>query len=732
MMPLLPGPAMVDIPADRLDCAPCGRRRTPVRQLLAGLAAGALLALALPAAADHPRQSLLDHSIGPSPARGLGKGESDYGGVGLMQLPNARFRDPGTLSVGWNRVRPYRRYTVFMTATDWLEGGFRYTELLDNEWDLAGGDPVLDKGFDAKVRLWRESRYLPQVAFGLRDFGGNAKFGSEFFVASKRWHDLDFTLGLGWGRLGRAADVNSPLGWLYGGFDDRERAAGGEFGYKQLFSGPMAVFAGVEWQTPWDPLILQVEFDGNDFSDEPSDEPVDQDSRFNFGARLAVTDNLELRGGWQRGNTAQIGVSFALNLGGMSQVKQDPRPADTSADPRDDWPTVVRELEHNAGVRVERIDHDGRVLRVTGEPLRYRALPQSEGRAGRILHADAPDSVEEFRFRWTSRGLALRESVHDRQALVDAVASAELEPAHQQRLYSHGRVERDSGETLFQADAQRFEWGLRPRLDQNFGGPDGYLYRIVALLEGSWQTDRNGWFSGALSYTALDNLDNYSFRGESELPRVRTFVGDYLSEADLGIEVLQYTRTAKLGQNWYGMAYAGLFEMMFGGAGGELLYRPFNSPVALGLDVNWVRQREFDQRLEFRDYDVWTGHLTAYVDTGIEDIQLQVSGGRYLAGDWGTTLSASREFDSGVVVGAWGTWTDAGSDFGEGSFDKGLYLSLPMDIFFTRSSRQRGTVAWAPLTRDGGARLARRYSLFSITGERRLGRYWEQYPKTFD
>lgn len=197
-------------------------------------------------------------------------------------------------------------------------------------------------------------------------------------------------------------------------------------------------------------------------------------------------------------------------------------------------------------------------------------------------------------------------------------------------------------------------------LDQNFVGPDGYLYRLMAVLDAEYHTDANGWFSGEVAITLLDNMDNYAY--DSQLPRVRTFIGDYLSEASLGSESLQYTHTAHLGGSWYAMGYAGLLRMMFARVGSELLFRPFDSSIALGADLNWVRPRDFDQGFALRDYQTWTGHLSAYVETSIEDVLAKMSVGRYLAGDYGGTLDLSREFDSGVRIGAWGTWT-AGDDF---------------------------------------------------------------------
>ncbi|WP_416137229.1 YjbH domain-containing protein [Halomonas sp. HK25] len=668
----------------------------------------------------------------------LGAGQSDFGGVGLMQVPTARMAPEGTMSVSGNRTAPYRRYNVFFQPVAWLEGGFRYVETENRLFgpSIAGDRNYLDKGADVKLRLLDETRYWPQLAVGFRDVGGTTLFGAEYLVASKRWYDLDFTLGLGWGYLGNASDVSSPFGWLADRFDDRPRRAGGdqggEFAVDALFRGPMALFGGVEYQTPWDPLVLQLEVEGNDYQSEPGGNDQTRDSRLNLSARLALSENLELRGGWQRGNTAMAGLTYNIDLAGMRQVKNDPPPADLDAAPRGDWARVAETLQGNAGMRVSRIQQEGQALYVQAEPTTFRAFPQSEGRAGRILHAEADDGIERFHYRWENRGLALRESVHDRDDFVAAARSAEHERQHRQGIYAHARLQEPGGEPLYQASGQRFNWGLGPRLDQNFGGPDGYLYRLMAVLDAEYHTDPNGWFSGQLAWTALDNLDRYEYRGQSDLPRVRTFLGDYLAESSLGIENLQYTRTARLGDDWFAMGYGGLLEMMYAGAGGELLYRPFASRWALGLDANWVRQRDFEQRFDLRDYDTWTGHLTAYVETGVEDVLAQVSVGRYLAGDWGSTLDLSREFDSGVRIGAWGTWTDASDDFGEGGFDKGLYVSIPLDAFFTRSSLDSAGLAWRPLTRDGGARLNRRYGLYGLTDARDMGHYWRDYPKTWD
>ncbi|MBF8223918.1 YjbH domain-containing protein [Halomonas sp. 328] len=670
----------------------------------------------------------------PVHAGSLGQGHSDFGGIGLMQTPTARMAPLGHFSASWSRTAPYRRYGIFFQPTEWLEGGFRYVEIEDRLFgeEIAGDRAYLDKGFDIKLRLWQESRYLPELAVGLLDAGGTTLFGAEYLVASKRWYDLDFHLGLGWGYLGRAGDMSNPLGRLDDRFYDRPRFAGssdgGELSLSQMFRGPVAWFGGVEYQTPWDRLLLQVEVEGNDYSADRAESDLEQDSRVNLGARLRLTDNVELRAGWQRGNTAMLGVSLSTNLAGLSQIKRDPPPVpleEATAWHTMDWGEVSHELESNAGLRVERIQTQESTLIVEGEPTRYRSLGQSGVRASRILHNHTASDIDTFEYRWSERGMPMRVDRVPRQAFLEAAAARDAEGDFYARLETYGRhqpsLADEYAEPLHvqhEAPRRRFSYGIGPALNQNFGGPDGYLYQLMLAANAEYRTDPNGWLSASLSWTLADNLDKYEYIAESDLPRVRTFIGDYLAETSLGLSNLQYTRTTTLGDDWYAMGYGGLLETMYAGVGGEVLYRPFGSRWALGADLNWVRQRAFDQRFGLRDYSIATGHLNAYWETGIEDVLAKVSVGRYLAGDIGATLDLSREFASGVRIGGWATLTDAGSDFGEGSFDKGLYLSMPLDAFFVRSSRDRARIAWQPLTRDGGARLHRRYPLYDLTQER--------------
>ena len=120
-------------------------------------------------------------------------------------------------------------------------------------------------------------------------------------------------------------------------------------------------------------------------------------------------------------------------------------------------------------------------------------------------------------------------------------------------------------------------------------------------------------------------------------------------------------------------------EPFFAGIGGEILYKPAKSPLAIGLDISEVQQRDFDMRFDLRDYQTTVGHISFYYDAG-GILDVEINAGKYLAGDWGTTTTISRKFGSGWEVGGYATLTDVPFDtFGEGSFDKAIYVSLPID-----------------------------------------------------
>lgn len=663
------------------------------------------------------------------PPRDLPLTASDWGVTGLMQTPTARMAPAGEAAVGMSRTRPYTHLNVNLQPLDWLEVSFRYTDVSNRLYGpaIAGDQTYKDKSIDFKLRLTKELDYLPQLAVGVRDVGGTGLFSGEYVVASKRTGNLDWSLGLGWGYLGGRGNLGNPLSVFGEYFDSRPAAlvgSGGEFNLNTWFRGRTSLFGGVQYQTPWDDLILKLEYDGNDYQHEPKDNNQKQDWPVNLGLVYRYSPAIDLSLGWERGNTLNLGVNFHGRLDRLAMPKlSDPVRVPVRAEApvhEPDWEVVARALEDQTGWRVLELRRAGSELIVRFERAEAVYWQAHLDRIAAVLHRDVPGRVLVFRIQSVDDGLKLNEYLIDRQTWVEA--RTQYMP-HGRRAEAVTERERVPGflhpaESLLVRRAQKpLSATLGLAYQQSLGGPDAFvLYHLAASGTAVWRPRPDTWLTGNAQLRLIDNYDRFKYTAPSKLTRVRTNVREYLTSTELTLPLLQLTHVGRLGRDQFYSIYGGLLESMYAGVGAEWLYRPWGSRVALGVDVNAVRQRGFEQDLSFRDYDTTTGHVSLYWDTGIQDVLATVRAGKYLAGDVGVTLDLSRRFANGVRIGAYATKTDVSAEeFGEGSFDKGIYVDIPFDAFLTRSSGTVAHILWQPLLRDGGARLLRAFPLIDLT-----------------
>lgn len=667
--------------------------------------------------------------------------QNDFGGVGLLQTPTARMAPAGELSFNANRTEPYSHYSLSLQPLEWLEGTFRYTSITNHKYGakaFSGNQSYKDKAIDVKARIWQESHWLPEVALGFRDVGGTGLFSSEYFVANKRLYNLDFSLGIAWGYIGNRGNLSNPLGYLDDRFDNRPaKTEAGDINTSSYFRGSPGLFGGVSYQTPWAPLSLKLEYDGNDYKHEPFNTREEQDSPINLGVVYKLNDTVDLTAGWERGNTAMFGITLHTNFVSRKAPTKSfdppakPLPVKIPTIPLDqvDWANVSNQLENNAGYRVERIAQRDSELLVYGEQSKYFYSAKGVGRASRILDNNANDDIQWFTLINKRYDMPVEETSVPRSTFRDVVNNdQDLVDLH--RTTEINRAVKHAENTLYQGKPKAFTYGFGLGYQQNMGGPDGFLlYQISTYAEGQYRFTPGIWASGGVSANLLNNYDKFKYDAPSRLPRVRTDIRQYVTTSDVTMPALQLNHAKQLDQDLYGMVYGGYLEPMYAGLGGELLYRPLGERWSIGADLNYVRQRDFNQGFGLRDYRTLTGHVTGYTKLPF-DLDAAVSVGRYLARDWGTTIDISREFTNGVKFGGWVTRTTVSKeDYGEGSFDKGIYISIPFDEMMTVSTMNRANIVWAPLNRDGGAMLHRQYSLHTMTDGRNLDAFYENFGK---
>ena len=725
--------------------------------------------------------------------------QSDFGGVGLMQMPTGRMAPEGEFNFATSYNEDYQHFTASVQLFPWFETTVRYTQVQDllysNDPNFSGNTKYTDKGIDFKVRLLEETNWLPETSFGVRDFGGTGLFDGEFIAATKRVGPLDFTLGIGWGYIGNSGNLTSDKKDLNYNCD-RDTSYGGKGGtvdYQRWFKGCAALFGGVEYQTPWDPLRLKLEYDGNDYQ---SDFPVrggiamPQDSKFNYGLLYRFGDWGDLHLSYERGNTWTLGFSLQTNFNTLTQIKRDPaaakykplpaapltqvqtvnlplsgvepatKPTKTTLDTKVevthtdlmvqpiansavDWNKVAEDLQTIAGYNNAKIYLDTDTITVIGEQTKFRDRNEAHQRAATILANNSTlTQIKEYRLIETHYNQPITETLIDAEKFAKVASfgylNAKVSDASQvivPRLPQGELVTRVDDDWL-----NKLSFNVVPSMVQSFGGNEGfYMFNIGLTGSANYKFTDNFEFGSTIYLNLYDNYDKFVYEIPSDgtqLKRVRTLIRQYVHDNPVRINNLQLTWMDNLSDNISYQAYGGYLEMMYGGVGTEFLYRPLNSQWAFGFDINYAKQRDPDSVLGFfsdeHQYDpqtnqayrvqtgVVTGHATAYYQPEwFPNTLLTVSAGRYLAEDKGVTVSFSKQFDSGVIVGAFATKTNlSAEEYGEGSFTKGFYISIPFDLMTIKSTHSRATLAWSPLTRDGGQMLSRKYSLFDVTDAR--------------
>ncbi|WP_411890129.1 YjbH domain-containing protein [Yoonia sp. SDW83-1] len=648
-----------------------------------------------------------------------------YGTPGLIDVPTAQSAADAELAATVGYFGGSTRTTLTFQVTPRLSGSFRYSRIED--WAIATGDTTYDRSFDLRYRLVDEGRISPAIAIGLQDIIGTGIYSGEYIVATKQvTPTLGLTGGIGWGRLGSYEGFRNPLRFLGDDFEERDTGTtgfGGQFESARWFRGDAAFFGGVAWN-PNDQLTLKAEYssDAYDLELASGRDLFERKSSLNFGLSYALSDSVAMQGYYLYGSELGASVNFTINpkeptvYGGTGQrptpvVPRAPGAAldlgwTQQADANAILSDNVKRLLAAEGMTLEAMTIRPQKVTVLIRNNTYMAGAEAIGRTARILTRTMPASVETFTIIPMEGGIRtaavtiMRSDLEQLEfepdnawisyvrADISDAASVDAQPTYQADLYPH------------------LQWRLGPYVTTSYFDPDSPVRANVGIaLSADYDAAPGLTFSAELRKPLAGNQGDGQLSA-SALPRVRTDGQLYAAEGDPAITRLTTAFQTNLATDFYGRVTAGYLESMYGGLSTELLWKPVDSPLGIGVELNYVRKRDFDQLFGLQDYNVVTGHVSGYYDLG-NSFHAQLDVGRYLAGDYGATIALDREFDNGWRIGAFATFTDVSfDDFGEGSFDKGLRVSFPLGHFVGTPTRRVYSTTLRPLVRDGGARLS--------------------------
>ena len=370
--------------------------------------------------------------------------------------------------------------------------------------------------------------------------------------------------------------------------------------------------------------------------------------------------------------------------------------------------TVLQSVLKADGFKLISLDLEQNPPRLQLVNQQYRSTAQALGRAARTASRYLSDNFESFYIEFVEDDLVVLSAEINRNQLIASVVSAE--PSEN---FLDTVTFQDSTAIRFdQSDSKKFSWSIGPYVEYSLFDPlDPIRGEVGAELFTQYTLGSGFYIDGRVRKSVVGNFDKILRRSDSVLPHVRSDHDIYGRDGDPGIDQLTITKVNKIIPSVYGKLTAGYLEKMFAGVSGEILWKPISSSLGLGIELSQVQQRNFDILWGLRNYQVTTGHLSAYYFFK-NGFMTQLDAGQYLAGDRGYTLRVGRKFGNGWHMGAYATVTNVPfAKFGEGSYDKGIFAEIPLDWSIGSPYRTTSKIEFNVMTRDGGAKLHTPYKL---------------------
>ncbi len=670
-----------------------------------------------------------------------------WGVTGLIDMPSGETQTDGVFNTTFATFSGITRTTLTFQMAPRLSASFRYTSLAN--YDPGSSQPTYyDRSFDLRYQIFTEGRVRPAVSLGLQDFVGTDIMSAEYLVATKTIAPgLKFTAGLGWGRLGSYGSIFS--------FGTRPKGPSGSTGklqYKQWFRGPVAPFGGFEYQVNgrWS---AKLEYSSDAYVTEV-------EKKHMFSRRIPINAGVE----YKVNDLTRVGLYelYGSELGFSLQITLDPKTRPTggvlgagpaavlvrprvASDPQAwsrDWvstPNVTVSLRDKLAALMAKDNLKLVALSVGADRAqvrfmnaRYDSSAQAFGRVARDMSRVMPASVETFELVPVADGIPISKLTISRSDL----EALEFAPLGDQTLKARSTLSDagplPEGAVRGKGIYPRLTWSIGPYMRTSFFDPNNPVRADLGVrLRASYAVAPGVILSGSVTKKLIGTLNQSTRASNSVLPHVRSDFPQYDKQGDPALETLTAAWYSRPAPNLYARVTAGYLERMFGGLSTEVLWQPVHNRLALGAEVDYVGQRDFNDRLGFQNYKVMTGFLSAYYkfDRGYFG---RIDVGRYLAKDVGATFTLTREMANGWRIGAFATLTNvSAARFGEGSFDKGFLIRIPLNWMIGQPATETLSMTLRPLQRDGGAQLNVDGRLYDVVRAYHSGDLYSQWGRVF-
>ncbi len=656
---------------------------------------------------------------------------SNFGLPGTIETPSGYSLKDGEIILTQQIHESLSRAQLSFQTLPFLGLTFRYSG-----HGIGGGEAYgrvnHDRSFDAHITLSKEGKFFPSISLGLRDFIGTGWYSSEYVVGTKTIGDLKVSMGLGFGRLAGKSTFKNPLTSLSSKFIERNQVSygtGGSINKINWFRGPVSPFLGFRYELN-KKISLMSEYSPDLMQPEAS--YIEKKSHWNVGASYQINDYITLSGQYLHGSKLSFTANLMINpteppYNSGKELAPVPMRLRGEGAPRvkiTSESTIKRVLEYDK-FEIIHIKFTGKTVRIDLINKKFRSPAQAIGRVSSTLQRFTADTVQTAIIVFHNDGLQIASySVDLENITMQQFSKEQFSLENKSIIPLNSKLLTRS----YKSPNHGFNWGIGPYITHRFFNPDLPFSAETGLeLRLEYRTSPNLKLSSSFRKSILTNLTENKRRSGSALPKVHSNWPLYdLAGQDGHIHNMTVEYKTNFSESMYSRVHLGLLEPFYAGIGGEFLYYPKQSSFAMGIDIHYVKQRDYDMMFDTLDYETALGHFSFYADAiGLFDLEINV--GKYLAGDWGATTRISRAFDNGWEVGGYATLTDVPFEiFGEGSFDKGIFMIIPMDWVLGTPNQSKRRFTIRPITRDGGAQLSSSRSLYRQVRKQKDGKFFRE------
>ncbi|NGX43546.1 MAG: hypothetical protein K940chlam7_01844 [Chlamydiae bacterium] len=639
---------------------------------------------------------------------------------GYFNMPSARMGTEGEIGVGFSYVPPYHNYNLRFQFLDHMEisGNYRVFSGIDDPLlSPTGFGDLSDKGVNVKFALMHpeDTNYrLPGIAVGFEDFMGTKGFEARYVVATQVFPGWNLEMSLGYGE-------KRIRGWFGG-----------------VMWVPFRKFCNPYFQD----IALVAEYDAIPYKSkrrEPHPDGRTKNSPINFGVKYRLWNLFDFSLSYVRGDKLAFSASTFYNFGltkGLIPKVDDVLPYKAPANTQPLGPlrsndVLVQDILYplrDQGFDLQEAwlsyDHCGKkILRLQIVNCTYRYERDVRYRLNDLLANLIPSDISEVIVVLEDDGLPVQEYRYSMN-FVRLYADKKVCPYELYLLSPLCEVscpDRCHSRLLFKNKKDWWNIEIFPKMNTMFGSAKGkYKYSLGINLGINGYLFNDWYYSIVLGKNFASNLydvKDVDKLNPSQLINVRTDAVNYYKQDDVTVDEAYIQKDWNICRGWFTRIAGGLFEEAYGGVASEFLYYPVGSCWAVGVEGAYLRKRTFSgigfsdkiRKLEgfrptFQRFRGSQYFANLWVNVKEFDIDLNVKAGRFLAKDWGVRTELSRHYLSGMQVYFWYTYTD-GRDKVNGNryHDKGVGIALPLDIFYTHTSRHKWNYGISAWLRDVGA-----------------------------